>query len=337
MISAIDLGGRSPGAVDRPVPITLLNPRELGWARPLPGLGPVTHPGDYAQPQVDGPGSDGPVHVGLIDTGVTVHLDGRPHEYLADALDPDWRDGDNIDDVPQRGLPPGDTDNHGTFCAGLVRAAAPDAVLHMRKALDLADATKVDGLVARHLRELAGIPGLHVINLSFFGADDEERPEGIHAALAEIFAGGRSDLIVVTAAGNRWNPHPLYPGRFAAEFPFVVSVGAIDESITLSADQGPPRAAFSNCWPGITLYAPGARVRGPVIAYEDGKSQDKYSEWSGTSFAAASVSGLLAKAIAGGHTAGEALRALLAGPRFAPIPGDPATRPYIAREAWHTA
>jgi subtilisin family serine protease len=337
MISAIDLGGRSPGAVDWPVSINQPNPTELGWAVPLHGLGPVAHPGDHDRPAADRPGGDRPVRVGLIDTGVTVHLDGRPHEYLANALDRDWRDGDNIDDVPQRGLPLGGTDNHGTFCAGLVHAAAPDAVLHMRKALDLADATKVDGLVARHLLELAGIPGLHVINLSFFGAEDEERPEEIHAALTAIFADGRSDLIVVTAAGNHWTNHPLYPGRFAADFPYVVSVGAIDESITPSADQEPPRAAFSNCWPGITVYAPGARVRGPAITYEHGESQDSWSVWSGTSFAAATVSGLLAKAIAGGHTPGEALDALRAGPRFAPIPGDPATRPFIAREAWHHA
>jgi subtilisin family serine protease len=53
----------------------------------------------------------------------------------------------------------------------------------------------------------------------------------------------------------------------------------------------PRRASFSSRWPGIDVYASGTRVLGPTVW--DGVAG--WGRWSGTSFAAATVSGILAR------------------------------------------
>jgi subtilisin family serine protease len=106
----------------------------------------------------------------------------------------------------------------------------------------------------------------------------------------------------------------------------VISVGAFDEtSATLGAT--PPRAKFSNYGDWVTAFASGVRVTGPFVEFDEiGDDQFPpnppqqfrgWAQWSGTSFAAATVSGRIAQiAIEQNKNGADAAKALLkAAPR----------------------
>ena len=118
--------------------------------------------------------------------------------------------------------------------------------------------------------------GADVINLSLATPDD------IPALRNAVRYALRHDVVVVAAAGNDL-PHggtgPFYP----AAYPGVLAVGA--------AGPGGARAAFSDRRTPVGVIAPGVNV---TSAYP-GTFPDAYSpDQSGTSFAAAYVSGVVA-------------------------------------------
>ena len=87
---------------------------------------------------------------------------------------------------------------------------------------------------------------------------------------------------VVAAAGNEHSEKEHYPGAFQDVF----CVGARGE-------RG-PCADFSNYGPWVDLYAPGVGVESWFI--EGGMPPwNGYAKWSGTSFAAPYIAGLIAK------------------------------------------
>jgi hypothetical protein len=184
--------------------------------------------------------------------------------------------------------------------------------------------------------------------MSFFGKDGEESApsEQIRSALGELFTAHR-DVLVVAAAGNRWTNKLTYP----AAFPFdqVIAVGAVDESVyphpedllnsAATTPALPPKASFSNYGPWVDAYAPGVMVLGPSVHYQGSTPSFGWSRWSGTSFAAATVTGLLAKAMSGEHplTSAEARRKVIQGPKIPILGVDPTEwRPYVrgTNSAW---
>ncbi|MFI6388557.1 S8 family serine peptidase [Nonomuraea sp. NPDC050540] len=214
------------------------------------------------------------LRVGILDTPIWPHdqLAGR---FMADsaALLP------RVREAPTPMLA-----GHATFVAGIIAAHAPDAELVVRAGLD-EDAVCADSwdVATRMVSFVAEEVDLLQLSFVCFTADDEP-PLVIERAVARL----REQAVLVAAAGN----HGAEPGgrRHAKAFPAacggVVAVGA--------------EAEFSPKASWVALHAPGAGV---TSTYLEGKvSLPKGEEafysgaatWSGTSFAAAAVSGAIA-------------------------------------------
>lgn len=106
------------------------------------------------------------------------------------------------------------------------------------------------------------------------------------------------DAVLVADAGNEATSVPRYPAALKG----VVGVGALDA-------RGTGRASFSNFGPWVDCATVGERVFGPYVIGAGGPLSDGaqpafrgWARWSGTSFAAPYVAGLVAATIAAGTT-----------------------------------
>jgi subtilisin family serine protease len=200
-------------------------------------------------------------------------------------------------------LPPGSPQHaaagHATFIAGLVLQEAPGCVVVAHRVLSdqgLADSWAVAQEIVEHGRE-----GLDVLNLSLFCHTDDGRPPLVLARAIERLP---SETVVVAAAGNHdpddeGSADPR-PPAWPAALDGVVAVGATD---------GGKEASFSpRGVPWVDVLAPGVDrvstyLRGTVTF--DNEATDEFeglARWSGTSFAAASVSGAIAARTEPGRT-----------------------------------
>ena len=171
---------------------------------------------------------------------------------------------------------------HGTAVASIVGArsqllgAAPEARLLPIRAFSAETRAGAQGTTVHILRGLdwAGKQAAKVVNMSFAGPSD--------AKLSEFLAAGtRGGAIYVAAAGNAGpNSPPLFP----AADPNVIAVTATD-----AQDRVFPAA---NRGPYICVAAPGVDI---LVAAPNGN----YGLSSGTSMAAAQVSGIVALMLQG--------------------------------------
>ena len=200
-------------------------------------------------------------------------VDDDGNGYVDDIHGWDFRDADN-DALSGSPFHP-----HGTFVAGLIAATvdatgvggvAPDVRLMDLRFLDARNAFR-QGDWPRFTAavDYAVGNGADVINLSVTARD--EPPPAFRQALRRAVDEG---IVIVGAVGNRTS-HVSYP----AKYPEVIAVTAIDA--------GDRIAYFSNAGPEVELAAPGSRVTSlhPDKGVQSG---------SGTSFAAAHVSGAVA-------------------------------------------
>lgn len=157
---------------------------------------------------------------------------------------------------------------HGTFVAGLVLGAAPDAKILPLRVLD----TDARGTVARITSGIhwALDHGADVINLSI------EMPvrSGVLADAVRLALG--RGVVVVAAAGN---------GGLATGPSFPAAVNGV-LAVTATDGAGRP-TTFGNGGPGTVVAAPGVDVLGPVPGGE-------YGTWSGTSFSSGLAAGAAA-------------------------------------------
>jgi hypothetical protein len=244
-----------------------------------------------------------PVRIGLVDTG------------LIQPVDPalTWLAGVDGEDDPLTTVLPGGLRlippfaGHGTFVAGVARCMAPRSEIFVGNELDIAGATLESKIVGKIEQVMARFNPA-VINVS-----SGTYTRGNWAPIAfQGFANRHPDLTLVAAAGNDSTDRPLYPGAF----PWVISVGA------LGPDQA-HLAWFSNYGPAVDVYALG---EGIVNAFAVG--QYRYHEppkqparqdflapmarWSGTSFSAPLVSGMIASRMGRtGESSADAAQALL--------------------------
>jgi Subtilase family len=250
----------------------------------------------------------GNVGVGVIDTGIVLQ-DGLPHPYIRKNLADGWQSEE--DEIPSDGVTLGRYDCHGTCISGLIVMQAPTVALHVKNVLDKNEAKGIgsDVAVVQAIHELGLVSNVKIINMSFLSPSAPElvEPSKIKDALTQLFR-IRPDILVVTAAGNLNTDAKSYPGAFSQELEFgrrVIAVGAVDESIIPIRASLPPKASFSNYGTWVNCYAPGVRVLGPTLTYTEttgpggrpARTFTGWGRWSGTSFAAAQVSGQLAQAM----------------------------------------
>ncbi|MBV9279277.1 MAG: S8 family serine peptidase [Chloroflexi bacterium] len=176
--------------------------------------------------------------------------------------------GLTFDTAPHR-----DSYGHGTACAGIIRAAAPQCQLYSVKVLGA-------GLSGRGSVFAAGIRwcidnGMQVCNLSL-GTTKKDFFATLHE-LADL-AYFRS-VMLVTAANNM--PMPSFPSVYAS----VIAVASHTEQ--------DPYLFYYNPEPPVEFGAPGIDVR---VAWKDGT----YVTSTGNSYAAPHITGIVAR-ILGKH------------------------------------
>lgn len=259
-----------------------------GTGDPVPIAPPPAFP-----TRASGPGRG--VRVGVLDTGL------YRQEWLAGG----W--SARFSDTVRAAAPPF-TEGHATFVAGLILHQAPGATVEVRRVLG-DDGTADSWSVAEEIVRF-GRTGLDVLNLSFLCyTEDGQPPMVLSAAIDRL----DPDLVVVAAAGNHGEDdsdgHPSNGDEsrkpaWPAALDDVVAVGA--------ADAGGKRAAFSPDAPWVDLHAPGVKLRSTFLDQATLPGKDEpvpfggFACWSGTSFAAAVVSGAIAAGADPGRVTGRA-------------------------------
>jgi hypothetical protein len=227
--------------------------------------------------------------VGVLDTRITAHpaLVGRLHAAEGAMLA-------GAGPFPHYA-------GHATFVAGRVLAEAPEARLVVDAALDdeRAIATAWDTALAMMKFRDSGVKILN-LSLGCYTADGEAPL--IIARAVELLT---PRIVIVAAAGNHGDPKlngdPGTDER-AACWPAALSQVEAVGALTEAGD----RAGFSPDVRWTTFMAPGQNVVGPYLTgtvnvqtREHGTLPtdfpDGWARWSGTSFAAATVTGRLAR------------------------------------------
>lgn len=263
-------------------------------------------PGDL--PRDDGPapveaepstkrGTGKGVQISILDTGF-VQASTSLHPLLAQGYGDDGDDRDTLyDDATNPPLILSVLGGHGTFIAGIIRQQAPDTELDPEVTLD--DVGLIDDVELA--LDLLRTRSAHIVNLSLAGpTENDTPPPALHAALTHLK--DNSDAVFVAAAGNDYEgaaeagspDQKMWPAAFGGMegFEHVVGVAAVQRD-------GEP-ASFTNRGPWVKACAYGVDERstylqgdmtGPagVLSFPDGTAK-----WSGTSFAAPRVAGIIA-------------------------------------------
>jgi membrane-anchored mycosin MYCP len=210
---------------------------------------------------------------------------------------------------------------HGTFNVGLIHAQAPKAKVIVRAILQ-GEGFATAWETAKGMAELHAA-GAQLINMSVgCVTGDRQPPFTLRAAVERL----RGKTLLVAAAGN-YDPDAdgLRPPTWPAALDGVFAVGSITEQSSSSS-------AFSPDEPWVDLSAVGENVTstfkdGEVLCLLRGgaKRPRRFwgtAIWSGTSFAAATVTGRLA-ALAGASAPGPIADELRVGSRRDPVVRQP--------------
>ena len=212
-------------------------------------------------------------------------VDDDGNGYVDDVTGWDFTDAPGLPgegDFRIRDPDPDDESGHGTHVAGIVAAAvgngigvagvAPGVrVMVLRAGFTVSGSGYLEDDDIAAAAVYAVDQGADILNMSF--GDPVFSP-----VIGDVVRYARSTgCLVVAAVGNEGNDEVFYPARMEE----VVAVAAAD-------DEGQP-LAFSNWGYSVDIAAPGLAVHGPVPG-------GGYAERSGTSMAAAHVSGVAAVA-----------------------------------------
>jgi hypothetical protein len=240
-------------------------------------------PAPYPPPAAPGPGQEN-ILLGISDTGLW--------EQPPPDLHP-WMTG--VDGVPD---PPGPTlaggrlsipyeGGHGTMVAGVARCAAPGAGVWVGNHFPYSGGT-LEYMLARDLETLIADKSPALINLSAGGYTRGNVPPLSFIEFRQRHPG----VTLVTAAGNDSTDRPFWP----AAFDWAIAVGALGADLQ-------NRAWFSNYGDWVDVYALGEGVVNAfatgVYTYHEPPKQpatqvfDGMARWSGTSFSAPLVAGLI--------------------------------------------
>ena len=274
------------------------------------------------------------VRVGVLDTSI------GPQSWLTGA----WV-GPAADRLQLRSRYPA-LAGHGTFVTGLVLRQAPGCVVEFRRVLDDDDGTASSWAVATKIVEL-GRAGVDVLNLSLgCFTEDGEPPLVLATAIDRL----DPDIVVVAAAGNhgdvagtRIGPPPPEDGprrrltvdderrpNWPAALDDVIAVGAAEDDGALARftpRDVPWMDVVSNGVQVSSTYLEGT-VDVPPPKGEKDVSFKGFATWSGSSFAAALVSGAIAaRTKPGSVSARRAWQQLLEERAIATTTKEPASAP----------
>lgn len=230
------------------------------------------------------------VSVAVVDTGW------HPPAAVPTGPTP-WLDGVDGDDE-NNGPNLREYAGHGTFIAGVVRCLAPAATVFVEgfAVNGVGGGGVLESEIVRQLIEaMRREPAPQVINLSAGCRTRGDREPLSFEVFWESHLKGRN-CVLVAAAGNDSSPAPFWP----AAFDWAVGVGSLDRDGRVST--------FSNYCASADVYALGRNLvnafpDGTYICHETPNTGDVrvfstgMGRWSGTSFAAPVVAGLIAKAI----------------------------------------
>jgi subtilisin family serine protease len=219
------------------------------------------------------------VKVGVIDTPV------HRHQSLSRMVTADvWLTEPPPPDVLRGG--------HGTFVTSVIRAAAPAAHIEVKGVLNGPGNTATGWDVAVAIADLA--QRVDLLNLSFACfTEDGEAPLVLRRAIERVPAG----VTVVAAAGNQGDVIGMVRGRtskspsFSAAQPFVLAVGS---SGTPEHPDSGAVSAFTPKLAWVDRTTRGIDVLGAFPSKPESGVFTGWVTWSGTSFSAARVTGLLA-------------------------------------------
>ncbi|HEX7152140.1 MAG TPA: S8 family serine peptidase [Thermoanaerobaculia bacterium] len=220
----------------------------------------------------------GKVSVAVLDTGL-------------DEAHPDLSGRKPIRESFVANAGPEDRDGHGTHCVGLAcgirkpsdgglrYGVAPEASIYSGRVMGAFNSIPADGTVMHGLC-WAQCVGAVVVNMSF-GASVAQNADYDAEFERTAFRLREAGLLMVAAAGNDADGKQ-YPVKHPANCPSVMAVAALD-------DAGPwaQSCIGSNTGQDIDVAAPGVAIRSSALG-------GKYEVKSGTSMAAAYVSGIAA-------------------------------------------
>jgi len=256
-------------------------------------------------------------------------IDGRPIGLEDPLVDPEF--SDLARDLPRDDFADA-VAGHGTFMAGLVVMACPDADILAIRVVNpdgvvvesdlMAALVDLLELVRRHRYGEEGGRAIDVLVLSM-GYYPEQYDAGYEPDLARVLDEfGRLGVVVVTAAGNDATTRPMYPAALAPHadgrevFPDRVPVICVGASNPADGTW----ALFSNFGPWVTTWEPGAGVVSTMpVTFQGGLQpvfrtpyggrirsaidpddyRSGFAVWSGTSFAAPTLAGRLCQALLG--------------------------------------
>lgn len=207
---------------------------------------------------------------------------------------------------------------HGTFVTGVLRCLAPEAQIHVARIFNIAGSALESDFV-RRLDKAFGF-GFEILHLTASCMTRKNKQLMALETWLELLKSYKG-VVCVAPAGNNHTRRPSWPGAF----PGVISVGAL-------ATDWRSRAYFSDYGGWVDVYAPGQKLInafgiGTYTCYlpPDALQQRTFTglaQWSGTSFSAPIVTGLIAARMSRcGESAREAADALLAEARARAIPG----------------
>jgi hypothetical protein len=206
---------------------------------------------------------------------------------------------------------------HGTFVAGVLRCMAPEAQVHVANVFNIAGSAR-ESDVTRRLKAAFGF-GFEILHITASCHTRKNIPPLDLEAFLELLRLYKG-AICVAEAGNNYSRRPAWP----AASRHVLSVGAL-------ATDWHRRADFSNYGSWVDVYAPGENLINAIgsgtytyqIPPNTGQATfTGLAQWSGTSFSAPIVTGMIATRMTRrGESAQEAAAALLSKARARTIPG----------------
>jgi len=212
---------------------------------------------------------------------------------------------------------------HGTFIAGLLRQACPEAEIVALAVMGsdgiVPETTLTDALsaVMQKQREQPGWADVLVLSLGYYSEDtDEQYNAGIRDIMLDL---GRAGVAVFCAAGNDATARPSYPAAFATDSAFMDDPAVVPSSSVAALNPNGSVAAFSNYGDWVTSFALGVNVVSSIPIDADGSQSAPYliaepghrsrsavdpdnfrsgfASWSGTSFAAPILAGAYLRAL----------------------------------------